>query len=98
LPVRALIDTGASGTLLTHSAYTLLQLRKTGDAEGIGGVGDGAEAEPTVVNITFEGTLIPNFPVMAMTTDKLPVMLIGRDLLNRYVLECDGPQQIFSIS
>lgn len=49
------------------------------------------KGEPVIVNITFEGTEFPNSPVIAATTDDLPVTLIGRDLLNRYVLECNGP-------
>ena len=95
--VRALIDTGASGTLLRRSDYQALGLRKIGDAEDIGGIGGAAKAEPTIVNITFEGFNFPNFPVMAATTDHLPVTLIGRDLLNRYLLECNGPLLEFEI-
>ena len=67
------------------------------DAEDVGGVGGSTKAEPTAVNITFEGVVFPNFPVLAATTDDLPVALIGRDLLNRYVLECNGPALEFAI-
>lgn len=95
--VRALVDTGASATLIRRSDRHLLGLQKTGDAEDIGGVGGTAKAEPTVVNLTFEGISFPNFPVFAATTDALPVTLIGRDLLNRYVLECNGPTLEFEI-
>ncbi len=45
------------------------------------------------MNITFEGTPFPNFPVVA--TEQLTVTVIGRDLLNRYLLECNGPSLEF---
>ncbi len=83
--------------MLRRSDRYFLQLPKVGDAENIGGLGGSARSEPVVVNITFEGTVFPNFPVFAVTTDDLPVMLIGRDLLNRYVLECNGPALEFEI-
>jgi predicted aspartyl protease len=95
--VRALIDTGASGTLLRLAEYVDLRLQKIGDAEDVGGVGGAGKANPTVVNLTFEGILLPNFPVMAWTTHDLQVTLIGRDILNRYVLECNGPALEFEI-
>ncbi len=59
--VRALIDTGASVTMLRRSDRYFLQLPKVGDAENIGGLGGSARSEPVVVNITFEGS--PQDPV-----------------------------------
>lgn len=94
---RALVDTGASGTLIPFELYQALGLQKTGDEEDIGGVRD-ARAVPTVLNLTFEGIPFPNFPVMAITSGDLPIVLIGRDLLNRYLLECNGPSLEFSIA
>lgn len=61
----------------------------------IGGVAN-TKADHTVVNLTFEGVLFRNFPVL--TTDEMPFVLIGRDILNKYLLECDGRRLEFSIS
>lgn len=93
-PVRALVDTGASVTAIPRAEYRRLGLRKIGDPEDIGGVAT-ARADRTVVNITFEGVVFPNFPVV--TTEDLPCTLIGRDILNRYVIECDGPRSVVTI-
>jgi predicted aspartyl protease len=93
--VRALVDTGASVTGIAWAEYKRLRLPKIGDSEPIGGIAD-AKADPSVVNITFEGTPFQNFPVVA--TEQLTVTVIGRDLLNRYLLECNGPSLELSIT
>jgi predicted aspartyl protease len=95
--VQALVDTGASTTVIRRADYLALRLRKTGDEEDIGGIGS-ATMIPTAADITLEGTLYPNFPVLAATDDDFRVILIGRDLLNLYLLECDGRRQEFSIT
>ena len=92
--VPALVDTGASGTVIRLEDYTSLRLLKIGDEEEIGGVGD-ARGVPTVVDLTFEGLDLPSFPVLAMTDPNFQVILIGRDVLNRILLECNGPQLEF---
>lgn len=93
--VKALVDTGASVTGVAWAEYKKLRLPKIGNSEPIMGVAD-AQADPTVVSITFEGTRFPNFPAIA--TEQLTVTVIGRDLLNRYLLECDGPSLEFDIT
>lgn len=93
--VRALIDTGASITAIPRAEYVALRLRKISTSVPVGGAAD-VSGDRAVVNITFEGRTYRNLPVI--TTDQLRHTLIGRDILNRYVLECDGPRLEFSVA
>ena len=93
--VQALIDTGASVTAVPRDEYQKLGLQKIGDPEDVSGVAD-AKADRTVVNLTFEGRLFRNLPIL--TTDGLPFVVIGRDVLNKYLLECDGPNLQFDLT
>jgi hypothetical protein len=95
--VPALVDTGASNSLIRLVDYTDLRLIKTGPERSIGGVGS-TMGVPTVVDITFEALDLPSFPLHAVTDPRFSVVLIGRDVLNRVVLECDGPRREFEVT
>jgi hypothetical protein len=73
----------------------MLGLRRVGPSISVGGVG-GATGYRAVVNLEFEGKIFRNFPVLVIQSRIPP--LIGRDILNRHVLLCDGPAQVFTVS
>lgn len=94
-PLQALIDSGASGTLIPDSLVAKLALRKIGEVKASGY--DASKVEPRdlyAADIVFLGFRFDRHPVVAVPRT---YVLIGRDLLNRYKTTLDGPRLEFVV-
>jgi predicted aspartyl protease len=96
LPVHALIDTGASLTVINPQIATTCKLLQT-DWCRITTVGSLAGSYPAyAAAISFPGTDLPGFDVIRVVA--CPIIeqrhfscLIGRDILQKWLLTYDGP-------
>lgn len=95
LPVRALIDTGASLTVINPQIATTCKLKQTGH-QMINAVGGQAGEYPAyAAAISFPGTELPSLEatrVVACPIIRQPFFscLIGRDIMRKWLLTCDG--------
>lgn len=94
--VRALVDSGASGTTIPTSVVSELALRKISEARVSGAIGSAEPRSVYVVDLDFVGVLLSNHPVVALAEKEYA--LIGRDILNRYVTTLNGPALEFSVA
>lgn len=94
--VPALVDSGASGTLIPQSAAKTLGLQKVGERRASGAYGGTHQTPLYRVDIDFLGLVFPNHPVTELDSDR-QFALIGRDILNRYQTLLNGPASEFSI-
>ncbi len=95
--VPALIDSGASATLIPPSVIANLSLKKIGERK-MSGVFGGPLLGPIYrVNLDFLGFIFRAYPVAVPTRDR-DYALIGRDVLNLYVTTFNGPRTEFSIT
>src|SRR3989475_11215219 len=91
LPVRALIDTGASLTIINPEIATTCKLKQTGH-QTINAVGGAAGEYPEyAAAISFPGSEIPSLDttrVVACPIIRQPFFscLIGRDILQKWLL------------
>jgi predicted aspartyl protease len=96
LRVRAQIDTGAFMTVIPLALATqagLLQVREL-PVEGLGGA---VFLFPTfLVEFAIDGLSPVTVEVMASPNE--PDILLGRDVLNRYQIELDGPAQELTVT
>jgi hypothetical protein len=94
LPLRALIDTGASLTLINPEIATTCNLKQTGYQE-ISALGGVAGRYPIyAAAVSFPGTDLPAFdaiPVVACAIIRQPFFscIIGRDILRNWILTYD---------
>jgi hypothetical protein len=92
-----LFDTGASRTAIPHRIALTFNLRIMNKNVNVGSAfGDEKKCWLCLVDINFDVVSFPNQPVLAIP-DKEHI-LIGRDILNRYVATFDGPNRQFSIA
>ena len=91
----ALIDSGASGTLIPDSLAAELSLRKIREKRVSGWDKRVESRSEYVANINFLGFMFPNQPVVGAARD---YVLIGRDILNRYTTTLNGRQLEFSVT
>lgn len=95
LPVRALIDTGASLTVINPEIARTCKLKQTGH-QMINAVGGQAGEYPAyAATISFPGTELPGLDatrVVACPIIRQPFFscLIGRDILRKWLLSYDG--------
>jgi predicted aspartyl protease len=89
--LRMLVDTGADCTLIpTRIARSLhLPIVDRVEVQGVGGRARSATVHAARLRV---GTLRALVRVVAFGDEAL----LGRDILNRLVLQCDGPAQIVS--
>lgn len=95
ISVRALIDTGASLTIINPEIAQTCKLRQT-DRNKINAVGGVAGEFPAyAASISFPGTELPSFDVIRVVA--CPIVkqrffscLIGRDILQKWLLNYDG--------
>jgi|SRR3990167_9042766 len=93
--VTALVDSGASGTLIPRSAVDDLALAKIGE-RGVRGIDSPSRLKPMYrVNIDFLGLLLENHAVTLLEDREFA--LVGRDILNRYRTLLNGPALEFSV-
>ena len=95
LSVRALIDTGASVTVINPEIAANCKLRYTGRARIIAVGGEPGEYREHAAAISFPGTTLPDFDairVVACPIIRQPYFscLIGRDILRNWLLRYDG--------
>lgn len=95
LSVRALIDTGASVTVINPEIALNCKLRYTGRARIVAVGGKPGEYREHAAAISFPGTTLPPFDairVVACPIIRQPYFscLIGRDILRKWLLTYDG--------
>lgn len=93
--LQALIDSGASGTLIPESLVSKLSLRKIATIKTSGYDGRVEWRSVYVADISFLGFTFDRHPVVAAPRT---YALIGRDILNRYKTMLDGPRLEFSLA
>ena len=93
LPLKALIDTGASVTIINPEVAQTQKLRQTGYAQLVAAGSSGRYPEHAAA-IYFLGTKLKGFDpirVVACSIVRQPVScLIGRDVLRKWHLTYDG--------
>lgn len=90
----ALIDTGADAIFIPEGIVKNLDLcpiRK----RPVQGVGKGY-AYRYAVDISFSGFSSPKMPVLELPDPSLQFPIIGRDIMNRFIVKLDGPNQNFN--
>ena len=95
LTVPALIDSGASGTVIPDSLVTPLSLRKIREIPVTGVEGRRELRSMYVVDIGFLGFQFPSHPVIGIP--RRTFALIGRDILNRHTATLRGRTLEFSV-
>jgi predicted aspartyl protease len=95
LHVRALIDTGASVTIVNPQIAATCKLRHTGSARIVAVGGEPGEYREHAAAISFPGTTLAKFDairVVACPIIRQPYFscLIGRDILRKWFLSYDG--------
>ena len=93
----ALIDTGADSTFIPSWLVGALHLRQLSDEVDVSG--------PHVRDAEIQRLYVANLAFLGLTLDAHPVVpfhyydeiLIGRDIINDWVLTLDGPNRSFSI-
>ena len=91
----AQIDTAADRTVLPDHVVQALGLAQMGRI-AVGGLGGGVQYLPTyAVRVAIH--LFPTQTVKVVASSGEPWVLLGRDILNAYRLQLDGPQLTFEI-
>jgi hypothetical protein len=90
------IDTGADMSVIPGAVRAALNLPRSGVAKCRGARGEKWENVPTyIVRVRIAGGQWLSIDVVETTSS---YMLLGRDVLNHYVLVANGPDQIFDLS
>jgi predicted aspartyl protease len=97
-----LIDTGASVTIINPQIAATCKLRHTGRARIVAVGGEPGEYREYAAAISFPETAIPKIDairVVACPIIRQPYFscLIGRDILQKWLLTYDGPNGWFEI-
>ena len=91
----ALIDTGSNMTFIPAWLVGALNLPRLNDEVDIGGPQMPGEKQSLyAANLSFLGLTLTAHPVVPLGW---PEILIGRDIINTWVLTLDGPDQSFLI-
>ena len=94
--IPALFDTGASRTAIPHRITLAFGLRVMQKNVNVGSAfGDERKCWLCIVDLRFDTLNFQNHPVLSIP-DKQHI-LIGRDIINRYLATFDGPNRQFSI-
>ena len=107
--IRALVDTGASGTCIDPSILSSLGLTPTGSVRvntpSTGGIPyTAAQYDIAVIvpsaNPSHPALMLPSVPVIASELLQLQGFhaLIGRDVLSRCVLHYNGTMRLFTLA
>jgi len=96
VPLQALVDSGASTTLIPVRLVNDLGLRKIKESAVSGYDGRKERRGVYVVNLEFSGLMFLNRPVVAIPNRDYA--LVGRDILNSHVTTLDGPRLELSIA
>ncbi|MEX0726587.1 MAG: hypothetical protein WD065_09985 [Planctomycetaceae bacterium] len=94
--VEAKVDTGADLTVIPDSARGQLKLKPCGYMLCRGAFDDEPQRVPTYfIELSLDGTTYTKLEVLARPRATL---LLGRDLLNNFILHANGPEEYFEIS
>jgi hypothetical protein len=95
---RAILDTGSDITIVRIDILHALPLSPTGRVKKIVGIKAVKEILilPYEVGISFWKYAIPSFSIFG-SPDIAEDMILGRDFLNQYRINFDGPNLIFQI-
>lgn len=102
IPVHALIDTGASLTIINPEIAKTCKLRQT-DTNKINAVGGATGEYPAYgASISFPGTELPGIDVIRVVA--CPIVkqryfscLVGRDILQKWLLNYDGKTGVLEV-
>lgn len=92
--VLGILDTGADHTQVPETIAHDLKLRPTGHRTFTNADGSKTTSRLYVADVEFEGR---TYPLLEVTATRLPIALIGRDILNGLVAEFDGPALNYSL-
>lgn len=92
---RGLIDSGSDYTIISRRIANALMLETVGDEDLTGATGDSENSCLHTATVEFLGFRFENFPIHSMKRDDF--ILIGRDIINSYLVRLNGPSQEFSI-
>jgi Retroviral aspartyl protease len=97
---NAILDTGSDCTLFPYSIISRIQPKPIGSLskQSFRGLGTKISGIPYRIGIGFEENLIIKITVFACPDDVLQnEIIIGRNFLNQYRIEFNGPKRIFLI-
>lgn len=94
--VLAQLDTGADRTVIPGDFLEQLELARSGTTFVVGYAGHELEAPIYDLRLTVAGFEPVAVEVLARSDE--PWVLLGRDVLNRYRIVLDGPNQILEIT
>jgi predicted aspartyl protease len=95
IALRGLIDSGADITVMPENAITVLALQYVDELPVAGFDGQSSVRPIYAARIHVQGTPSLIVKVVAISTE---IVLLGRDLINRWRLLLDGRAQILDIS
>jgi gag-polyprotein putative aspartyl protease len=95
--VDALLDSGASRTVIPSRLIDILKLRQTGTGQA-GGAFAKKQRRPRYQADVVVSLLNKEFPALTVYVQDEDFALIGRDVLNKQYLILDGPAETFSIT
>jgi hypothetical protein len=96
-----IIDTGSDITVVSYTIVSKLQLRplptrKNFLFRGLGQVNTGI---PYLIKTSFDNKVFMDAKVIAVPDDILNgETIVGRNILNRFIITFDGPKLVFTIS
>ncbi len=93
--LQALVDSGASLTCIPIDLVGALNLIKRSEIALSGATGQDENAGLYTVTLEFLGICFPNHPVVSLR--KIPYVIIGRDILNKYNSIHSGPTLTFTL-
>jgi len=92
--IVCVIDTGATVSVLPISLVKSLPLRDYTSARIRWGSGDETPVVKYLVSLRISGKTIDSLWVVMV---ERPYGLIGRDVLNKHLLTCDGPSAVWAV-
>ena len=87
--VKALIDTGADGTLVPASILRSIGVQPSYSARMRSHWGEWRLVKVSIIDMSISDMLFPAIEVVA--DEKSDTILLGRNILNRVILLLDGP-------
>ena len=95
---KAILDTGADATLVPIPFLIKLNLKSAGSYQDIAFGDNKTIGIPYQVDFSFAQYTLPKFKVFGCPESALgELIIVGRDLLNQYRIEFDGPKLEFKI-
>ena len=96
----AILDTGSDVTIISYEIVSKLQLRAIDSQKSVPfrGLGSEAQGVPFLIQLSFDDRNYIRSRVIAIPDALLNgEAIIGRNILNRYVISFNGPKLTFTI-